>query len=415
MSTILDQVDNEHKTEGDDIDDYVSTISATNISVISRLQVLKNSPQYLAPEIIDDSCSDSKKAEIWSMGVVLFGMTTGDLPFGAIERRKSGSPVPARSSFYSFGIPSSTEEPASETTKEIMDKIIACKKKPYPDWISKPLKVLLSGILVGNPHKRYSLYDIKASDWMDSVPGDPELNVETENTSTELALPRPVKTTERSYFSFIECICDPYSTFAGSSEIRNGRINGSGMNSRSRDSEPVDQVSYKTDSSSSVCGDTGDRGRLGLSGVGSQSYSSRTQNAVYAAQMRRKYFSSEVGSEKEKQAFRDANYYMKEEAKEELPQSEEEGEEGDREGDEECEGEEERGEAERKGGQEEGVNGALKGANGVFKEGLKSGLNGAGKEVLGSSNGSHSGTGTKSADILGVLVGTVPEHFEDKI
>jgi Protein kinase domain len=387
MSTILDQVDNENKSVGDDVDDYVSTISATNISVISRLQVLKNSPQYLAPEIIDDTCSDSKKAEIWSMGIILFGMTTGDLPFGAIERRKSGSPVPARSSFYSFGIPSSSDESATETTKEIMDKILACKKKPYPDWISKPLKVLLSGILVANPHKRYSLYDIKASVWMDGLPGDSELLFD--NTSTELTLPPPVKTTERSYFSFIECICDPYSTFTGSSENRKLHNNGSGMDSRSRDSDPVDQVSYKTDSSSSVCAaDKSDRGRTGLNGVGSQSYSSRTQNAVYAAQMRRKYFSSEIGSEKEKQAFRDANYYMKEEAKEELQQSEEErdgygegeGEQG------EGEGDEERGEAERKGGGG-GGQGTLKGVNGVLNK------------DLGPNKGPHSGPRTTSAII----------------
>ena len=185
MSTILDQVDDENKSINDDVDDFVSTISATNLSVISRFQILRNSPQYLAPEILEDVCTDSKKAEIWNMGVILFGMTTGDLPFGAIERRKSGTPIPARSSFYSFGLPSTSDDPSTETTKEIMDKIIACKKKPFPDWISKPLKVLLSGILVGSPHRRYSLYDIKASVWMDSLPCEAEIILENTNRNID--------------------------------------------------------------------------------------------------------------------------------------------------------------------------------------------------------------------------------------
>jgi Protein kinase domain len=246
MSTILDQVETDHKSQTEDIDDYVSTYSATNTSVTSKFQTLRSSPQYMAPEVIDDCCIDSKKAEIWSMGVILFGMTTGDLPFGAIDDMRSSHAAPLRHpSFYSFALPHKGEDLGPDSTIDILERIKTSQKKPYPDWISKELMVLLNGMLVGNPYKRYSLYDIKASDWMDALPEESE-----QPLRHDIIVPKRLKhpkTAERSYFSFVECFsvfssCDPFpKTPIVTSEDCDQSL-------------PDDGVLYKADSSSTIAG-----------------------------------------------------------------------------------------------------------------------------------------------------------------
>lgn len=245
MSTILDQVDSDQKSQTEDIDDYVSTYSATNTSVTSKFQTLRSSPQYMAPEVIDDCCIDSKKAEIWSMGVILFGMTTGDLPFGSLEEKKLSHTAPLRSpSVYTFALPHKGEDIGPDSTIDIIERIKTSQKKPYPDWISKELMVLINGMLVGNPYKRFSLYDIKASEWMDALPEESEEPLRPGMTPQKR--PKHPQTAERSYFSFVECLavftCDPFpKTPVVISEDCDHSL-------------PDDNVLYKADSSSTIAG-----------------------------------------------------------------------------------------------------------------------------------------------------------------
>lgn len=298
MSSILDQVESEMKTSNDEVDDYVSTISTTTNSASSRLQILKTSPHYLAPEIVINRCSDVRKAEIWSVGVILFAMTTGDLPFGEIEGKKSLTQESSPITFYSFGYP------VSEDTKNplhgILEKIKKCRKKPFPDWISKPLKTLLNGILTGNPIERYGLYDIKSSVWMDAIPGDAECPLSQMPRKTKKAVQKE-EVQESSFLSFFECFCDPYSAFVAPSneremiekmessemmETHNGNMENddeyedeienkienenmkirSGISSRSRyeDSEPDDRVLYRNDVTAPIVSDSNARRRESL-------------------------------------------------------------------------------------------------------------------------------------------------------
>lgn len=43
------------------------------------------SPSYAAPEILEGKSYDGLKADIWSLGIVLFAMICGHLPFNAEE------------------------------------------------------------------------------------------------------------------------------------------------------------------------------------------------------------------------------------------------------------------------------------------------------------------------------------------
>eukprot|EP00704_Kipferlia_bialata_P015432 g15432.t1 len=53
----------------EDADDAVASLTACG------------SPHYVAPEIISKKPYDGRKADVWSLGIVLFFMLTGKRPF----------------------------------------------------------------------------------------------------------------------------------------------------------------------------------------------------------------------------------------------------------------------------------------------------------------------------------------------
>lgn len=94
------------------------------------------SPNYVSPEVIDSEGYDGRKADIWSMGVILYVMSTGCLPFD------------------------------EKSMPELFAKIRSAKyRSPPPGRISPSLMDLISRILVADPKERISIDDIQKHCW----------------------------------------------------------------------------------------------------------------------------------------------------------------------------------------------------------------------------------------------------------
>lgn len=102
-----------------------------------RKRSLCGTPNYMAPEILDGKNGYSYEVDIWSIGIIIYTLLIGKLPF---ETNK---------------------------TKEIYKRIrLQNYSFPQNAKISVPAKELIENILVIEPHKRPSLEEILKSDFM---------------------------------------------------------------------------------------------------------------------------------------------------------------------------------------------------------------------------------------------------------
>lgn len=98
------------------------------------LKTACGSPCYAAPEMIAGKRYDGLRTDIWSCGIILFAMTCGYLPF---------------------------EDPK---TQELYKKILSASYT-IPKFLSHEGKELIKGVLNTNPDKRFTISDIKRSNW----------------------------------------------------------------------------------------------------------------------------------------------------------------------------------------------------------------------------------------------------------
>ena len=94
------------------------------------LSTLCGSPSYTAPEVILGNKYDGFASDIWTIGIILYTMICGHLPFEEYDN------------------------------KILFKKIIKCKIE-YPKYIPNNIKNLLQKILVANPDKRINIKEIK--------------------------------------------------------------------------------------------------------------------------------------------------------------------------------------------------------------------------------------------------------------
>lgn len=96
------------------------------------------SPCYAAPEMIAGKKYFGPLADLWSIGVILFALVSGYLPF---------------------------EDP---NTSVLYKKILAGDYQT-PNWISPEVKDLIACILEVDPKKRYTVENIRKHPWYNIV------------------------------------------------------------------------------------------------------------------------------------------------------------------------------------------------------------------------------------------------------
>jgi len=115
-------------------------------------------PNYVAPEVLGKDGYDGRKADVWSIGVILYVLLAGYLPF-------------------------------DENTMAALFQKIKNADFEYPDWFTGEAKDLLSRILVADPSKRIVLSDVKNHAWMKHEDSGPTPVKHPNNKAAEGAPP----------------------------------------------------------------------------------------------------------------------------------------------------------------------------------------------------------------------------------
>ena len=131
------------KSENILIEQYTNNIKIIDFGLSNSFDDKKNellstacgSPCYAAPEMLDGKMYNGSTVDIWSVGVVLFSMICGYLPFH------------------------------EESNKEMYKKIIA-GKYTVPSHVSKFGRELIHSLLNTNPKKRIKIQQIKKHSWI---------------------------------------------------------------------------------------------------------------------------------------------------------------------------------------------------------------------------------------------------------
>ncbi|KAH8053693.1 serine/threonine kinase [Aureococcus anophagefferens] len=111
----------------------------------SRSQMLHTTcgtPNYVAPEVLMNEGYDGRIADCWSIGVILYVLLAGFLPF-------------------------------DEGTMHALFQKIKDADYAYPDFFTKPVTELVDTILVADPKARATLNDVQKNAWFCAADADP--------------------------------------------------------------------------------------------------------------------------------------------------------------------------------------------------------------------------------------------------
>uniref|UniRef100_A0A3P9L5Z4 MAP/microtubule affinity-regulating kinase 3 n=1 Tax=Oryzias latipes TaxID=8090 RepID=A0A3P9L5Z4_ORYLA len=110
----------------------------------SKLDTFCGSPPYAAPELFQGKKYDGPEVDIWSLGVILYTLVSGSLPFDG------------------------------QNLKELRERVLRGKYR-IPFYMSTDCENLLKKLLVLNPGKRGSMPQIMKDPWMNAGYEDAEL------------------------------------------------------------------------------------------------------------------------------------------------------------------------------------------------------------------------------------------------
>lgn len=99
------------------------------------LDTFCGSPPYAAPELFRDECYLGPPVDVWAMGVMLFFMVTGTMPFRA--------------------------ETMGKLRRSIIDGTYT-----IPPWVPGPCQRLIKGIIKPVPAERYAVDQMMGCDWL---------------------------------------------------------------------------------------------------------------------------------------------------------------------------------------------------------------------------------------------------------
>ncbi|XP_029014032.1 serine/threonine-protein kinase MARK1 isoform X2 [Betta splendens] len=103
----------------------------------SKLDTFCGSPPYAAPELFQGKKYDGPEVDVWSLGVILYTLVSGALPFDG------------------------------QNLKELRERVLRGKYR-IPFYMSSDCEILLKKLLVLNPGKRSSLQQVMKDRWMNA-------------------------------------------------------------------------------------------------------------------------------------------------------------------------------------------------------------------------------------------------------
>ncbi|CAI2726484.1 unnamed protein product [Schistosoma spindalis] len=103
----------------------------------TKLDTFCGSPPYAAPELFQGKKYDGPEVDVWSLGVILYTLVSGSLPFDG------------------------------QTLRELRERVLRGKYR-IPFYMSTDCENLLKKMLVLNPSKRYTLEMVMKDRWMNT-------------------------------------------------------------------------------------------------------------------------------------------------------------------------------------------------------------------------------------------------------
>ncbi|XP_031419420.1 serine/threonine-protein kinase MARK1 isoform X2 [Clupea harengus] len=124
---------------------------SNEFTIGNKLDTFCGSPPYAAPELFQGKKYDGPEVDVWSLGVILYTLVSGSLPFDG------------------------------QNLKELRERVLRGKYR-IPFYMSTDCENLLKKLLVLNPGKRGSLEQIMKDRWMNTSHEEEELKPYSEPT-----------------------------------------------------------------------------------------------------------------------------------------------------------------------------------------------------------------------------------------